>query len=104
MVLHARLLAKRQNAAQAWRSDFHCMSRGVCGVFKSFYPHQKREAQTVGLSFSFFVLIGVHGSSRAFCLQNAGTPHRCFGTYRRMIRGVCGEFKFFSPHQKEKVA
>jgi len=62
-----------RNAAQAWRSDFNCMSRGVCGEFKSSYPHQKREAQTVGLSFSFFVLIGVHGSSRAVARK---TPER----------------------------
>ena len=61
--------------------------------FDPCYPHQKREAQTVGLGFSFFVLIKADGSARAVCLQTARNAARVKTSENHQIkRGVCAEF------------
>ena len=63
------LLANRPERRASWRSDFHCMSRGVCGGVQALFPAQNNEKDEEAFpssSFFFVSRIGYRSKASVF--------------------------------------
>ena len=88
-----------KNAGMAELADAQDLGSCVHSCrFKSCYPHQIKGGTQQRAAFCLVLIMEVHGSSRAACLQDARNAAQIQPlALHCMIRGVCGAFQVLLP-------